>query len=183
MTASPKNSKRSGNPATRAAATPISQWKTAKPKATQLPSGKYMIYKRVGLEVFLQMGMLPNSLMGFAQRAVEKGRGQEMTPGEITELMGDTAKILEITTFIDKAVCFVSIDPKVQPLPLNDSGEVDETQRRDDLVYIDEIELEDKMFIWQSVTGGTNQVATFRTDAAAVLDSVHRGEDLELPAE
>lgn len=181
MTANPK---KSGNPATRAKATAVSAWK----KSTRLtpillPSGNYMSFKRVGMEVFLTSGMMPNSLMGFAQRAVEKGRAQGMTTDEISDLMSDTDKIAELVTFIDKAICFVSVEPKVHPVPLDDEGEVDESQRSDELLYVDEVGLEDKMFIWQLVAGGTTNVESFRTESAAVLASVHRGEDLELPAE
>ena len=166
MTANPK---KSGNPATRAKATSVSDWKkSTQLRPTLLPSGKYLAFKRVGMQVFLQMGMMPNSLMSYAQNAVEKGRGREMSGEEITDLISNADKITELVAFIDKAICFVSVEPKIHPVP------EDEADRSDEVLYVDEVELEDKMFIWQLVAGGTTDVETFRTESAAVLDSVHR---------
>lgn len=172
MTANPK---KSGNPATRAKATSVSAWKKGTElKPTLLPSGKYLTFKRVGMDVFLTMGMMPNSLMGYAQNAVEKGRGREMTGEEIGDLISNADKVSELVTFIDKAICFVSVEPKIHPIPLDADGEVDEDRRSDEILYVDEVELEDKMFIWQLVAGGTTSVETFRSESAAVLDSVYR---------
>ena len=51
-----------------------------------------------------------------------------------------------------------------------------EAAKDDDLLYVDEVEDEDKMFIFQWTTGGTADIATFRQQASTSLAAVASGQ-------
>lgn len=169
---------RSGNPAKRP--TSVTAWKkSAQVAPIQLPSGNWMSFRRVGLQALLGMGMMPNSLMAVAQKAVAKGEGKEPGIGdaEMLQLLADPEKVAQIGKFMDDMICFVAVEPPVNKLPL------DGVDRDPELLYIDEVDEEDKMFIFQVVTGGTTEVESFRQEHGASMAALRGREDVELPAE
>lgn len=179
MTA-PKNGKTgSRNPAKKPTA--VGAWKkTALAPLLELPSGNVIRIKKVGMQALLKAGLMPNSLMSFAQKAVGKGTGQpaeEMSQEDMAEIMANPERIAEISDAIDSVTIFVAQEPRVFPLP--DEG----VERDEELLYIDEVEEEDKIFIFQAVTGGTTEVETFRAEHSAGMAAIHRLENVELPSE
>jgi hypothetical protein len=58
-----------------------------------------------------------------------------------------------------------------------------EAARDDELVYVDEVAEEDKMFLFQVVTGGTTDVESFREELGSTMDDIRGRQDVELPAE
>lgn len=178
MTA-PRKTGRTGsrNPAK---ATSVTEWKksTLAPP-TLLPSGNYMRIKKVGLSIFTKTGMMPNSLMALAQKAIDNGKGghEGPTEDEMAELMSDPQKIQDIADFMARMTIFVAQEPNVYPLP--DEG----VERDPELLYIDEVDFDDQMFIFQVVTGGTTDLETFREQHGATMASLRGREDLELPTE
>lgn len=168
-----KKPAKSGNPAVRAtaAAAPSSAaaFKKNRGGLLTLPSGLVVKATRAeGLRGFIAGGKIPNSLMGIVDDALKGGKAPDASvildgEGEIDENM--VADMLEMT---DKVVMSVVKDPIIHPLPAS------EGERDDDLVYIDEVDDEDKMFIFQWVTGGTDSVERFRQESAGALDVVAR---------
>lgn len=160
--------------------TSAAEWKKKNEIApTELPSGCYMKLKRVGLQTLMSLGVMPNSLMGIAQKAVGKGEGknpQAMTDEEMLALVNNPQQVRDIVIFMDKMVCLVAQEPRVYPAPKEG------VERDDDLLYTDEIADEDKMFIFQVVTGGTTDLEEFRNETGATLASIRGREDVELPS-
>jgi hypothetical protein len=161
--------------------TSVGQWK----KKNQvppllLPSGCVMKIRKIGLQALMQMGVLPNSLLGFAQKAVAQGEGkgaEGLSDQELMELVGNPEQVAEIGRFMDKMMCLVAAEPEVHPAPA--AG----VERDDELLYVDEIDDEDKMFIFQVVTGGTTDIAEFRRETSAAMATVRGREDVALPSE
>lgn len=146
----------------------------------ELPSGNYMRIKKVGLQTLMQVGIMPNSLMSIATKAVDKGTGkqvEEPSNEDLAVLAADPKKVAELSAFIDKMVVFVAQEPKVSATP--DEG----VERDPEALYTDEIDDEDKMFILQVVTGGTTNLETFRTQHDANVAAVRGVENVELPSE
>lgn len=178
MTAPRKTGKTgSRNPANKA--TSVTAWKkTSTAPPIELPSGNFMRVKKVGMQTLMRVGIMPNSLMTFAQRAVGKGTGKptEMTDEEMMEIASDPKKIEEIANFMDRMVMFVAQEPEVHPLPEGDEP------RDPELLYVDEIDEEDKSFIFQVVTGGTTDLESFRGEHEASVATLRGREDLGLPS-
>jgi hypothetical protein len=74
--------------------------------------------------------------------------------------MDNVEKILEV---VDKVTCYVVIQPAVMPVP------EDGAERDDEFVYIDQVDLEDKMFILNFAVGGTRDLERFRQEVGESL--------------
>lgn len=140
-------------------------------KMIQLPSGLWMKARRVQLRSFLEQGDVPNPLISIVEEAINKGKNLDM--GEITgfdtgEVNMDT--INEMVEMVDRVVISVCVEPQVHPVP----DEPDD--RDDDLLYVDEVDDEDKMFLFQWSSGGTEDIATFRREAEEGLVSLAEGQ-------
>ena len=132
----------------------VSSWK--KPaEPTMLPSGKWVVIRRVGMKAFILNGTIPNSLMSIVQGALETGVGPK-DEELMKEMLGDPEKLAEFIGMLDAAVVNAMVNPRVYPTPL------DESERDDDRLYADEIDEADKMAIFQVAVGGTVDLEQFR---------------------
>jgi hypothetical protein len=166
-----KASKKSGNPAVRAAATPssASDFKKNRGGLLTLPSGLTVKANRAGgMRAFVAAGNIPNSLMGIVDDALKQENGNKVDPSAVLGDDGnmDAQMLEDMLALTDSVVIQVVTEPKIHPVP------EDEDDRDDDLVYIDEVDDEDKMFIFQWVTGGTSDVERFRQESSGTLDDL-----------
>lgn len=181
MTASQRNGKQgSRNPAKKP--TSVSAWKkSAEIPPLELPSGNYMRIRKIGLQALIQTGIMPNSLMSIAQKAVAKGSDGKAAPGveeaQLLDLVNDSGKVAEISKFMDNVMVHCAQEPEVHPVPH------DEVDRDPELLYVDEVEEEDKMFVFQVVTGGTTDVEAFRRETGTTMAAIRGRQDVELPTE
>lgn len=146
--------------------TSISAWKKTKPPIT-LPSGKVMKIRSVGFQAFLKAGIVPNSLMSIVENAVNEGNEPE-----VNDLVGDSSNLNDMLAMVDEVVVFVALDPEVKRTPKA------EKDRRDDILYVDEVDEDDKQFIFSVCTGGTRDVEQFRKQSADLMASVQRRPDV-----
>jgi sulfur carrier protein ThiS len=189
-------STRSGNPAKRATT------RKAAPRATaarpsgpssvadfkrgvqgeliELPSGKSAEIRRVPLPQLLAEGLLGDSLAAYAQQAVDAGQG--MKPDDLKEMAKDPNKIIEALDAYDRlaAKCFVK--PQVIYCKV-DGVVIPEAQRDPEALYSDELDLEDKIFVFQVVAGGTTDLERFRKEFAASVAGVSAGPGVQVPTE
>lgn len=123
----------------------------------ELPSGLTVKARNPGgLQAFLdQNGSIPNSLMAIVQEGLRKGKAPDveefMKDGQF-----DPAMMSDMDTMLNVLVTKVIIEPPVLPVPKS------EDDRSDEQLYADEIPLDDKMFLYQWVAGGTKDLETFR---------------------
>lgn len=140
--------------------TPVSDWK--KPiLPTPLPSGRSMRLRNVTFQTFMRMGMIPNSLLAVVQKSIDKGKSPELS-----ELVESPKQVEDMVALVDSVVIFVALEPRVYPAPAS------EEERDENILYVDEVEDEDKMFIFGVCTGGTRDVETFRREQADGLASL-----------
>lgn len=180
MTAPRKTGKTgSRNPANKA--TTASAWKkSALPPLMEMPSGNFMRIRKVGLQTLIKTGTMPNSLMAIAQKGVAKGQSPGVDPVDdqaMFDILQDQDKVTQIAEFMDKVLIMCAAEPTVLPLP--DEG----VERDEELLYVDDIDEEDKMFVFQVVTGGTTDIEEFRKQLSANVAAVRGLEDVELPSE
>jgi hypothetical protein len=148
--------------------TDIGEWKKSSSTFTTLtvPTGKNMRVKRVALETLIAAGKVPNSLLPMMRNA-SKGQKTEVNQDNVTE-----QQIVEMLALMDSVVCDISVQPKVHPAP------ADELERRDDLLYVDELESQDKGFLFQWAVGGTSDVAKFRDQLSERMGALSASEGM-----
>lgn len=134
----------------------VSEWKKSNAPLT-LPSGKRMKIRSVGFQAFMKAGIIPNSLMSVVQSAIDKGQKDPDLDVSSTEQVEDMMKMM------DDVIVFVAVAPEVKPAPKQNE------RRSDDILYVDEIDEEDKTFIFGVCTGGTRNVEQFRKEQADSL--------------
>lgn len=150
---------------------------------TELPSGiTVQVRNTGGLQAFLSAGIIPNSLMSIVKKGMagnQVGAEEIMPDGEI-----DPALLSDMNELLNKIANRVIVDPVFNLVPSaedmkkwnksnpNKKVSSPEELRRDDLLYVDELPEEDKMFIFQWVTGGTRDLERFREQHAASMDTL-----------
>lgn len=134
-------------------------------RVIKLPSGMAVRARRVDIRTFISQGEVPNPLLPIVEEALNKGKKADVSliTGENGQL--DTDLIDEMYQMVNNVVMEVVTEPKINPLP-------EGVERDDELLYIDEVEDEDKMFLFQWAAGGTEDIATFRLEAEQDLASL-----------
>lgn len=133
----------------------------------ELPSGLWLKMKRVELQTFILQGEVPNPLMGIISEALEKGQ-----KADIAQMVGvdegkiDLEMVNDMFEMVQRVVVESVVEPKVHPVP------EDEGERDDDLLYVDELDAMDQMFIFQWAVGGTSDLESFLAEAGADLDAL-----------
>ena len=155
----------------------------------ELPSGLVVkLRQKGGMRAFLASGIIPNSLMGIIQEAINKGSVPDMSGIIKDDGTMDEAMINDMLVLTDRVVVDVMVSPPVQPAPTEQDmaewnrkhkaikdkiTELDDERLRDEnSLYVDEMDDEDKMFIFQWVTGGTRDVEQFRKELASTMDDL-----------
>lgn len=144
----------------------------------ELPSGIWVRMRNPGLDVFLRKGMIPDSLTAMVRRALSGKEGnQSLSEEDLQDVAGDPDKISEILGLFDSVLLECWTEPKVHAVPEKPED------RRDDLLYVDEVGMDDKMFTFQFAVGGVKDLESFREQQEAMLARLSPGEDVERPSE
>lgn len=139
-----------------------------------LPSGNVCLVTRPGPEVFLKQGGVPNGLLGIVlpllEEAQEKGKqgdGAPLPDEAMVELQkaitADPAKLADMFEMVDNITVQCVLEPLVSPAPPKG------TARDPELLYVDEVDFEDKIFIFQFAVGGTADLEQFRSGTQALV--------------
>lgn len=136
----------------------------AKGYPLEVPSGKVCLVKRPdGLKLFLDQGMVPNALLPIVQEAVNEHK--EKTPEELQQIVVENPEMLgAILELATNVVLDCVLEPKVHPVPLDDEGNIIPPHQRDedDTLYIDYIDGDDLMFIFNFAVSGVTDLSGFR---------------------
>lgn len=155
--------------------TSATQWKTKAQHEVDLPSGNTCLARRPGLQVFLEAGIIPNSLLPLVQQAL---KGKQTDPKDLLEDLTEE-RLREIVKLYDAVTCYVVIEPEVHQAPLREDGTTVPWSERDgDKLYVDEVDFEDKQFLFQWSVGGTRDLERFRQEQEAVVADLSAGEDV-----
>ena len=152
--------------------TSASAWKAKSQEGTPLvvPSGNTCLVRAVGLQVFVRQGMIPNGLMPIVNDAIKKG--QVPTDQEF-DLEDNPEMIDEMMTLMDEVTVYCVVEPAVELVPVDDEGNALHYSLRDpDTLYVDEVDFQDKVFIFQYAVGGTADLTKFRQELGQHLEAV-----------
>jgi len=145
------------------------------------PSGQLCLIRRVGPQGLMEAGILENvdTLTAMIQKMITKSQGKkpqdrkrkgaqdnEITDADVVELLKRPEDLAEIMGVVNKAVIHCVVEPKLYNPP------EDPKERVEGQVYIDQVDLNDRMFIFNYVVGGTRDLETFREQSEASVGSV-----------
>lgn len=152
----------------------------------ELPSGETCLARRPGIKGLIKAGVLHSmdSLTGLVEtEVIPKAEGKPNV--DIAALVKDQDRLEAMMTMVDKIVCVVVAEPVVLPVMVQEVDEDDNPvfddaaepvmrEIRDDerdpkAIYVDYIEIEDKMFIMNFAVGGTIDLARFRQETKDVM--------------
>lgn len=144
-----------------------------------LPSGNVALVTNPGIEHFIRIGLIPNSLKSVIQRAIQ---GKDVQLEEMLETDKDIENFFEL---LDKVLVNVVIAPKVKAVPID--GETKESvplaDRDQDFIYPDEVDFDDKIFVFNFAVGGTKDLETFRSQQDTFMESVRPGKTVASTSE
>lgn len=170
--------------------TEAKEWKKAKGHPLSVPSGNVALVRPVGMQAFLTKGMIPNSLREIALAAINQKKAPELDMDNVT-----TEQIEDMLVLFDSVTCYCVIEPKVTPVPTFSPHHVEDgfctaeevgspipqghELREEDVLYVDDVDLDDKVFIFQFAAGGTRDLESFRAEYASRMEHLSGEQNLE----
>lgn len=159
-----------------------------------LPSENVALVRQISPAAFLQTGFLPDPLTAIVRQAINTKQG--LKPQAVKNIADDPEQIGAAMETFDRVLTYVVIEPVISMPPTCDvvvDGERCDTyanaevhkdsmksgkhrfhegERAADILYADQVELNDKMFIFQWALGGTRDLAKFREQQQQSVDDV-----------
>jgi hypothetical protein len=183
--------------------TPASQWKTkARPEGQDipLPSGNVARVRSLAPDAFLSSGLIPQPLMPLIQKAIHTKKG--LNPKDLERQLGgdDPTMLGTALELFDRVLSYCMMEPGIEMPPpcIHCSEYANKPQHQDravdgyhryvegdrdkDILYADQVDMEDKMFIFQWALGGTNDLREFRDQLEAGVEATPGRQGVQLPA-
>lgn len=180
--------------------TSAAEWRKGRqPVHVVLPSGHVCKAVNKGMDAFLKAGKIPNALMPIIRAALAEGEGRRAKPKDIGKDALDNPEVLSAAVELaDTITCECVTEPVIRPVPMRMKSELeneenpeapenwepvplaerdfDDDQYPNGFLWVDEADLNDKIFIMNWVMGGTQDVERFREELADVVDDIQSGE-------
>lgn len=159
-----------------------SDWKKTgdEPVVLAVPSGNTCLARAPGMQHFVKAGLVPNSLLPIIYRAMKSGTAPNMQ-----EIEKDGEKVNDMISLVDNVVCRIVVEPRVHPLPPEEDVESEKYsptfERDDELLYVDEVNPDDKAFIFQWACGGTSDLEQFRQQADELMGPAPGSNNVSVP--
>lgn len=173
----------------------------------ELPSGNTALLRAIRPEAFLEGGMIPDPLSSMIQQAINSKKG--LPPAKMKELAADPKKLVAALEMFDRVLTYCVIEPEVDMPPtcihegddgpcghsLNGGDGIHTTRshpkhhkmvepaRDPNVLYADQVDMEDKQFIFQWSIGGVSDVNKFREELRANVGAVQPGQSVGHKAE
>jgi hypothetical protein len=164
--------------------TSAAEWKSgaAVPVDLPVPSGNICRARQPGMATFVRAGIVPNSLLPIVIKAMKTGK-PAATQAEVEK---DGEKVNDMIRMMDAVVCYSVVEPRVHPIPREEDPSSEKYneyfERDDELLYVDEVDPEDKAFIFQWACGGTSDLEQFRGQFSERLANTPPSKDVRVPA-
>lgn len=128
-------------------------------------------------------------------KAERKAREEAEQRENVRKLAEDPKQLLEAMAMMDEITCLVVLQPKITPVPvprepteqdLEDYPDLETDDeglwippRKPGLIYVDTVDDEDKIFLFQYVMGGSDDLKSFRTKLDEGMADLEPGEDVQ----
>lgn len=173
----------------------LTGWGTSLYDDLTMPSGQVAQVRKPGVQRLIAAGLLENAdtlATIVDQKHIKRVKGKlQVDPAS---LLKDSANMMSVLEMVDKIVAHMVIQPSVRrPVhvdvdgPRNEKDELPTRPLRDEerepgVVYTDQIEMIDRMFIFSYAVGGSTDVERFRGGLEKAMGSMEAGESVPLPA-
>jgi hypothetical protein len=161
----------------------------------EVPSGNICLVRSLSIPEMLASGILSDSLLPIVDSHVLKGQGKpprdfkkkkdafggtDPTPtiSEV-DLLSDPEALARMFDGIDKALPKILIEPELRYHKGDDGEKIPASERDEDVLYTDEVDFNDKLFIFNFMVGGTANLEQFRGVASPVLGDLQNGEAVQ----
>lgn len=191
--------------------TSVTSWKKPVGEKLELPSGNVCLVKRPGMEKLFAAGVLPDELTKIALANIDAaqapGKPQDhlpkggvastLDPETMKKFMESEGALQDIFASFDRVAEMCIIEPPVKyhmrkkvdaagQTVVDHRGRVQweeilEHERNEGILYTDEVDAEDKSFIFNFVVGGTRDIEQFREETSDDVADLQPREDVELP--
>lgn len=155
----------------------------------EVPSGQMCQVKRPNPRQLISLKILDSfdQLSKLVDNKVKrvKGKPQPSAPKEVdvqAVFSRNPEKMVELLEICDKVTEFMVVQPKVRrPVKVIDGKDVplEEDERDEHVIYTDQIDEMDKMFIFQYSVGGGSDLASFREQVEQSSRAMGDGEDIQ----
>lgn len=166
-----------------------------------LPSGNIALVKQMSPQAFMQSGLIPDPLTAIIRKSI--GEKQGLPPTAMAEISEDPEMLMSAMELFDRVLVYVVAEPFVKMPPTCDhlTGEVrcemyyntavhrdnkdpeyheyHEGARADDILYADQVDMDDKMFIFNWCLGGTRDLDQFRKELQGNVDAVSDSQNIQ----
>jgi len=135
------------------------------------PSGQTCQVRRPGVEGLIELGLLDkvDALTGLVdQKHIARVDGRKAV--DVEALAKDKKSLMQVVDTVNQIVVHVVNQPEIHPVPKKGQ------ERDPEKVYVDDIDLEDKMFIFQYTVGGSSDLEKFREQPKQNAGSVATGK-------
>lgn len=163
-----------------------------------LPSGNVALVRQLEPTAFLNSGMIPDPLTSLIRKAIHTKQG--LNPKDLEKIADDPKQLSAALELFDRVLSYCVVEPHVEMPPTCDvdvNGEpcgqyantdihqkpassghhaYHEGPRDPDVLYADQVVMDDKVFIFQWVLGGTHDLAKFRAELTRGVESVSDGQ-------
>lgn len=184
-------------------ATPVSQWKgkiEVEGIELPLPSGNTILARQMSPVAFMASGFMPDPLTNIVREAINTKQG--LKPKALDDMSKDPKKLGAALETFDRVLTYVVIEPTISMPPgccvsiagvecgelisapvhqnSSESGKhaFQPGARKDDVLYADQVDMDDKIFVFQWALGGTSDLVRFREEQSSALESAPDGEDV-----
>jgi len=149
----------------------------------ECPSGQLALVRRPGLEGLMSAGVLHqmDTLTPLIEQHKANATGKRAKAVDeqnaMNEILKDPNKMTELIHLLDRVLCHCVVKPEIEMTPN------DPTRRAPGVIYADQVDLEDKLFIFNFAVGGSRSVARFRSESSALVGGLQLLEEDEDSAE
>lgn len=173
--------------------TPASEWKGRSQIAEGidllLPSDNVIRIRKMSPQTFLTSGVIPDPLSDIVAKAIHTKKG--LPPAKVEEMSKNHEQIQASLEMFDRVLAFVVIAPVIKMPPQctechayfnvddrhrNEQHEnfhiYHEGERDPGILYCDQVDLTDKVYVFQYCLGATRDLETFRSELPAGLGDI-----------
>lgn len=153
------------------------------------PSGQTCQVRLPGVQRLMAAGILEDadtlSTM-VDKKHIRRVNGKDQVNGD--SLLKDPKNLVSVLRTVDKVVAHMVVQPTVKRpviIGMDDEGKetekpLPEEDRDPKIVYTDDIDMTDRMYIFQFAVGGTTDVEQFRSKLAKAVGSMETLQDVSL---
>lgn len=160
----------------------------------QLPSGNVARVKPVSPTDFMASGMIPDPLTAMVRQAIHTKQG--LPPSKMEAMLNKPEQLRSAMEMFDRVLTHAVIMPHVEMPPTciecgeyntdmqhgEDTHEWQPGERDPQVLYADEVDLNDKVFIFQWCLGGTRDLEQFRHEQQVTVGALSDSKVVRRPA-